>query len=191
MAGLRLLYKKSSLCLRLIINSVVRTLTWEVRDRELQVSAWVLVQNQNRLQQIHGKKACLRMLVKALAENRAKNWIRDYPKPLKTCTLDIYSLWAKFGSGVIKVHLKDWARPVKQTSSLKSFFCSLLFKPSLWAACWLQSSIAVYVVCLCKYWKKGRCLGSWATTEHWGVGTTEMANLFVLLAVCRGWTTLS
>jgi len=44
-----------------------RTLTWEVRDRELQVSAWVSVQNQNRLQQIHGKKACLRMLVKATA----------------------------------------------------------------------------------------------------------------------------
>lgn len=108
-----------------------KTLTREVR--ELQATVWVLVQNQSRLQQTPREET------KALAAQRTAS--RTILNPSRHAHL-IYSLWANFGSGVIKARLKDWARPAQQTSTLKSFLCGFFFKPSLGAAHWLELSIA-------------------------------------------------
>lgn len=130
------------------------------------------MQNPKRLQQTHGKSTCLRRLKQVLAEKRAEHWIQDYPKPLKTCTSDFYSLCAKFGSGVIKVNPKDWARPVKQTSGLKSFLCGLPLKLRLWA-----EPIAVCAACLGEDLEKGRSLGSNWDPRCWHHWTCQLLCL--------------
>lgn len=154
----------------------LKSRTQEVRDR-------ALVQNQNRLQWLHGEKS-LRKTGKALAE---KNWIQDYSH-LKAYTLDIYSLselnlaqvWSKYtlrtGQGQQSKH------GVWKASFVASYWRQACNQP---VGCRAALLLLWFVQQL-----PGQCSGSWATTAPWAVRTTETANLLALLAVCRGQATL-